>query len=103
MVDATIDFMEKYEDKIDVQVYFLQGTNAGKLRFGLYDTQMQYLLSEEELKKIDYENSILLSDNHALKENMTIKNRPQYRVVLDEHEYVYTSNEKIYEMIAEEE
>lgn len=63
---------------------------------------MQYLLSEEELEEIDYENSILLSDNHALKEGRTVKNRPKYRVVLDEHEYIYTSNEKIYEMITEE-
>lgn len=102
MVDATIDFMEKYEEKIHVPVYFLQGTNAGRLRFGLYDIQMQYLLSEEELEEIDYENSILLSDNHALKEGRTVKNRPKYRVVLDEHEYIYTSNEKIYEMITEE-
>ena len=54
------------------------------------------------MEEIDYENGILLSDNHALKEGRTVKNRPKYRVVLDEHEYIYTSNEKIYEMITEE-
>nr|WP_317427264.1 hypothetical protein [uncultured Blautia sp.] len=102
MVDATIDFMEQYEGSINVPIYFLQGTNAGKLRFGLYSVQMQYLLSGEELENIDYENSILLSDNCMLKEDRTKKNRPQYCVVLDEYEYVYTSNEKIYEMITEE-
>lgn len=98
MVDESLNFMNEYKDKIDKPIYFLQGSYSGRLRFALYDVEMHYLLSEEELLDIDYENAVLFSDKELIGQNINNnKNQPRYKIVLDDYEYVYTSNKKMYE------
>lgn len=93
MCDATLDYMNKYKGKINVPIYFMQGTYSGRVRCVLFDTTMEYILEKEELKKINYEEAVLLSDNLNLFKEMKVC--PKYCFELDKYEYMYTSNETI--------
>lgn len=100
MVDGTMKFMEQFGDKIDVPIYFLQGSYSGRLRFALYDTDMEYLFTDEELENIDYENAIVLADKNLINSDINgNRNQPLYKIEIDDYEYVFTSNKQIYDMV----
>lgn len=101
LVDKTEEFMDKYEDRIEVPVYFLQGSYSARLRYVLYDVDMDYMLHDEELSEIDYENAMILTDHRISKRDKN-GNKWKYFIKLDAEEYVYTSNEELYEMIKDE-
>lgn len=100
-IDKTLEFMDKYKDKIDVPVYYLQGRYSGRLRFALYDMDLVYEMYDKRFNRIDYENALILTDKDVLCRDKN-GNQLKYFVKLDEREYVYTSNDKLYEMIKDE-
>lgn len=93
-VDGTIAFMERYRDEILVPLYFMQGSYAGKLRFGLFSDKMTYILNKEDLYDIDYSNAVLFSDRTDLYDVEGL-DKPMACFEIDKNEYVYTSNMEI--------
>lgn len=100
MVDGTYEYVMNYKDKINIPIYFMQGTYTGKLRYILFKHNMQYVYSGKELKTIDYENAILFSDNIDLFVGLSVT--PKYCFELDDFEYLYTSNQFLYEEMIED-
>lgn len=92
MVDETMKFMEMFDNN-DINIYFVQGTYSGRLRYALYDISMQYILDIEQEKNIDYKNALILSDRENLFDNELVG--PKYCIVLDDYEFAYTSDSRI--------
>lgn len=93
MVDSTLEYMKRYKEEIEIPIYFMQGTYSGRLRFALFDIDMMYLMTTEQLNNIDVENAIVFSDNPNLLKDNSVELK--YGFALDEWEYLYTSNEKL--------
>lgn len=85
--------MKRYKEEIEIPIYFMQGTYSGRLRFALFDIDMMYLMTTEQLNNIDVENAIVFSDNPNLLKDNSVELK--YGFALDEWEYLYTSNEKL--------
>lgn len=81
-------------------MYPVDRSYSGRLRFALYDTDMEYLFTDEELENIDYENAIVLADKNLINSDINgNRNQPLYKIEIDDYEYVFTSNKQIYDMV----
>lgn len=98
MVDETEKCLRQYIKNGSMQIYYLQGVYSGKLRYVLYDYDMEYLLDVDEIKQIDCETSILLTDSKEFLQKSN--NQFKYFIVLDEYEYICTSNDEVYSLLS---
>ena len=99
LVDKTNIVVRNAKLDDDIQILLLQGSYTGKVRAILFDYNVKYIMDAQNLSKYDLEKSIILSDR--IDYDM-FGNVPKYQIILDDYEFIYTSNEEICEQLKKE-
>jgi hypothetical protein len=98
MIDKTADFFSDIAIADDIGIYYGMDSYGGRLRVALYDKNMTFLNDNALFATIDYDNSILLTQQEGADKKYGFSAEC---LKLDEYEYIYTNNENIISMVKE--